>query len=116
MKREIEIIEVPTEPHNLALRRMAPFVRHAAEVAALGNLDLNALAASAYLQGVADCGEAFLRIRDEAARINTGDSSWWAPLKGFYDSRIQRSVSFDDPRRVQSPHYPRPAEDPSEVR
>lgn len=62
----VEVVEVPIQHYSFAQRRMQDFVQFAASKAASGQIDLGNLAASAYLQGIADAGEAIERKMHEA--------------------------------------------------
>ena len=62
-RREIERIDVLQSHYDFGARRMKPFVSHAATMASFGNMDLQNLAVSAYLQGVWDGAETILGRR-----------------------------------------------------
>lgn len=65
----IERLEVPQQHYQFAMRRMLPFVKFAGNLAQFGTVDLNNLAASAYLQGVADGAEAIERRYSDVLKL-----------------------------------------------
>jgi hypothetical protein len=67
----VERIEIPPSHYAFACRRMKEFVRFAGNLAGLGTLDLENLAASAYLQGVFDGYEVSERRRETPAIVRT---------------------------------------------
>ena len=73
MKRRNQIgrRECPKNIMDLALRRMLPFVRHAAIMSQGGTLDLINLAASAYIQGAVDAFEAAANLADNKPNSKT---------------------------------------------
>jgi hypothetical protein len=60
IQNQIELIEIPPNVDGIVSRRMEPFVNAALRKAGIvGQIDLNNLALSAYLQGFCDAGEAY---------------------------------------------------------
>jgi hypothetical protein len=63
MSRKLQIVveEVPDNVHEIATRRCGDLIRYSLNCAALGDLNLRRLAASAYLQGFADAYDGLTR-------------------------------------------------------